>query len=121
MSSKLILTVTIAVTSEEPIDSKFYVDPAAVEASDVILVECPFNIDAKALDISKVIQGTLPGVIEEHKERRYAERERLRALTQPSLLTMMQEVAEEAADEYLAATGNEGEEPESVPQATDAE
>lgn len=120
MSSKLILTVTIAVTSQEPYDSKFYVDPTAVEASDVILVECPFNIDAKALDISKVIQGTLPGVIEEHKERRYAERERLRAMTQPSLLTLVPDLtpdeAEESADEYNAATGNEGEEPESVPQ-----
>jgi hypothetical protein len=115
MSSKLILTVTIAVTSEEPIDSKFYIDPADVQASDVILVECPFNIDAKALDISKVIQGTLPGVIEEHKERRYAERERLRALTQPSLLTMMQE-KEQFLDEYNATTGNDGEEPAAIPQ-----
>ena len=80
MSNKLILTVTIAVTSEEPIGSKFYIDPLDVQASAVILVECPFNIDAKSLDISKMIQGTLPGVIEEHKDRRYAERERLRAI-----------------------------------------
>jgi hypothetical protein len=112
MSSKLILSITIAVTSQDPPDSKYWIDPDEVMASDVIIVECPLGIDAKALDISKVIQGTLPGVIEAHMERRAMERERLRAAVQPSLLTMHTFVS----DDEFAAAGNPGEEPAAIPQ-----
>ena len=112
MSSKLILEIAISVTSQDPIDSKWWIDPDEVLAHDTIRVECPLGIDAKALDISKVIQGTLPGVIEAHMERRAAERERLRAQVQPSLLTVHTFVS----DDEFAAAGNPDEEPESIPQ-----
>lgn len=87
MSTKLILTITISVTSQDPFGSKRYIDPDTVTASDVVSVECPIGIDPKSLDVSKVIQGTIPGIIDEHMTLRHDELQRLKELEQPSLLT----------------------------------
>jgi len=51
-------------------------------------VECPRDIDAKALDVSKVIQGTLPGIIEEHNANWNRKYERVKEAAKPSLFTL---------------------------------
>lgn len=77
MRPKLVLVIELAVTTESLTTDKYYIDPDAICARDRILVECPRGIDPKALDVSKIIQGALPGIIEEHNTLRGAELERL--------------------------------------------
>ena len=60
-------------------------------ALDTIRVECPRNIDPKALDVSKVVMGALPGIIEEHNRQWNIEYNRVKAdATQPALFTPQQ-------------------------------
>jgi hypothetical protein len=89
MTGKLILTISMTVTSEGASSAKFYVDPDEVAADDTIRVECPRSIDPKALDISKVIQGALPGIIEEHNRNWNREYDRVKELAKPSLFTVL--------------------------------
>lgn len=55
MPTKLILTINLSVTSEDSPSAKIFIDPDTVRAEDVILVECPFTVDPKALDVTKII------------------------------------------------------------------
>lgn len=91
MAGKLILTIHITVTSEGAPGAKYYVDPDEVEAVDVIRVECPRSIDSKALDVSKVIQGSLPAIIDEHNENWKREYDRVKEAAKPSLFTFAQQ------------------------------
>jgi hypothetical protein len=87
MNGKLILTIEVTVTSEDRGSVKYYVDPIEVAAMDTIRLECPRNIDPKAIDVSKVIQGALPTIIEEHNRNWSSEYERVKAAAlQPSLI-----------------------------------
>ena len=85
MAGKLVLTITMMVTSEDAPGAKYYVHPDEVMAFDKIRVECPRNIDAKSLDVSKIIQGALPGIIEEHNANWHTEYNRVKAASQPAL------------------------------------
>ena len=79
MAGKLVLTIEVTVTSEERGSVKYYVDPNEVAATDMIRLECPRNIDPKAIDVSKVIQGALPTIVEEHNRNWNAEYDRVKA------------------------------------------
>lgn len=86
MAGQLVLRIIMTVTSEDAPGAKYYVDPDAVQATDMIRVECPRYIDPKALDVSKIVMGALPGIIEEHNRQWRAEYDRVKAeATQPSL------------------------------------
>lgn len=88
MRPKLVLVIELSVTTESLTTDKYYVDPDEIRANDRILVECPRGIDPKALDVSKIIQGALPGIIEEHNALRGAEIERLMARNKPGQLAL---------------------------------